>query len=105
MRVVALIAVGSELLRFDRQDTKAGWLTEQLARHGVAVRGRCQVEDDERPIAGAVRWTTAEYEIVIVCGGLGPTEDDRTRRAVSNAAASAVEDLDRQMSARLGLDL
>jgi molybdopterin-biosynthesis enzyme MoeA-like protein len=54
MRAVALIAVGRELLRFDRQDTNAGWLTEQLARHGVAVRGRCQVEDDERSIAGAV---------------------------------------------------
>lgn len=74
-----LIAVGSELLHLGRADTNGDWLIERMGRLGVALEARCVVEDDPEAIAGLVRHAVGRVSIVVLVGGLGPTEDDRTR--------------------------
>ncbi len=78
-----IIAVGSELLTPDRLDTNSLFLTEQLNRFGIEVARKTVVSDDLEDIRNAFREALDRVEIVISSGGLGPTEDDRTRDAVS----------------------
>jgi nicotinamide-nucleotide amidase len=87
----ALVAVGSELLRFGRRDTNGDWLGERLQRVGVEIVARAVVEDDADRIASAVRAASAQADLVIVGGGLGPTEDDRTREGLSRALEVPLE--------------
>ncbi len=87
----ALIAVGTELLRFGRTDTNGDWLAEQLARAGVRVDLRAIVGDDAAAIARLVGHALATCELVVLTGGLGPTEDDRTREAIALAAGCSLE--------------
>lgn len=75
-----IIAIGSELLTPDRIDTNSLWLTERLNELGVEVRSKTIVGDDELRLEEAVREATRRSELVISTGGLGPTEDDITRK-------------------------
>ena len=80
-----IIAVGSELLTPDRMDTNSLWLTRQLNELGVEVRRKLVVGDDRALLAAVVRQSIEQVGIVILSGGLGPTEDDVTREAVADA--------------------
>ena len=80
-----IIAVGSELLTPDRLDTNSLYLTAELNALGVEVVTKTIVGDDRLRLAGAVRAATTRSQVVIVTGGLGPTEDDVTRDAVAEA--------------------
>ena len=86
-----LIAVGSELLRFGRRDTNGEWLTERLNREGIEVVARSMVEDDAVRIAVQVRAALERADLIVLTGGLGPTEDDRTRAALALALARPLE--------------
>ncbi len=80
-----IIAVGSELLTPQRLDTNSLFLTEHLNNLGVEVVLKTVVGDDRERLTAAVRAAVARSEIVILTGGLGPTEDDVTRDAVAAA--------------------
>ena len=80
-----IIAVGSELLTPQRQDTNSLYLTDQLNVLGVEVVAKLIVGDDRARLAEAVRAALVRSEILILTGGLGPTEDDVTRDAVAQA--------------------
>jgi nicotinamide-nucleotide amidase len=80
-----IIAVGSELLTPQRSDTNSLFLTAELNELGVEVVSKTIVGDDRTRLAEAVRAALARSEIVILTGGLGPTEDDVTRDAVAAA--------------------
>jgi nicotinamide-nucleotide amidase len=80
-----IIAVGSELLTPQRVDTNSLFLTDQLNGLGVEVVTKSVVGDDLDRLADAVRRAVSRSEIVVLCGGLGPTEDDLTRDAVAAA--------------------
>ena len=80
-----IIAVGSELLTPQRLDTNSLFLTQQLNDLGVEVTTKYVVGDNREHVADAVRRAMSRAEIVILSGGLGPTEDDVTRDAVSMA--------------------
>src|SRR5436305_4225213 len=88
-----IIAVGSELLTSQRLDTNSLYLTDELNALGVEVTTKCVVGDDCERLAAAVRRAICGAQIVIITGGLGPTEDDVTRDAVALA-------LDRKMRMR-----
>jgi nicotinamide-nucleotide amidase len=75
-----IIAIGSELLTPNRIDTNSLWLTEQLNRVGIEVRLKTVVGDDELRLEEAVKDAVRRSELVISTGGLGPTEDDITRK-------------------------
>ncbi len=80
-----IIAVGSELLTPQRLDTNSLYLTERLNALGVEVVAKAVIGDDRARLRDAVRAALARSEIVILTGGLGPTEDDVTREAVAEA--------------------
>jgi nicotinamide-nucleotide amidase len=80
-----IIAVGSELLTPFRTDTNSLYLTEQLNQLGVEVIFKSIVGDDLAHLIAAAQHSLFRSEIVIFSGGLGPTEDDLTREAVSEA--------------------
>src|SRR5882757_4463187 len=78
-----IIAVGSELLTSQRLDTNSLYLTDQLNSLGVEVVTKCVVGDDRDRLADTIRRAVCNSQIVIITGGLGPTEDDVTRDAVA----------------------
>jgi len=79
-----IIAVGSELLTPDRVDTNSLFLTARLNQLGIEVTRKTVVGDDLAPLRNAFEEATKRVELVIASGGLGPTEDDRTRDAVAD---------------------
>jgi nicotinamide-nucleotide amidase len=79
-----IIAVGSELLTPDRVDTNSLFLTTQLNRLGVEVTRKTVVGDELAALRNAFDQAAQRVELVIASGGLGPTEDDRTRDAVAD---------------------
>jgi nicotinamide-nucleotide amidase len=80
-----IIAVGSEMLTGDRVDTNSLYLTAELNKLGVEVVTKCVIGDDCERLAAQVRQSIGRSAIVILSGGLGPTEDDVTREAVAQA--------------------
>jgi nicotinamide-nucleotide amidase len=80
-----IIAVGSEMLTSQRLDTNSLFITDQLNALGVEVRRKLIVGDDRAILADAVGNALKHSGIVILTGGLGPTEDDLTREAVAEA--------------------
>lgn len=80
-----IIAVGSEMLTPHRVDTNSLYLTEQLNLLGVDVIFKSIVGDDMRRMVAAAQHGLFRSEIIIVSGGLGPTEDDLTREAMAEA--------------------
>jgi competence/damage-inducible protein CinA-like protein len=80
-----IIAVGSEMLGVSKLDTNSLYLTAELNRLGVEVVAKSVIGDDRTRLAEAVRLALSRSEIVIISGGLGPTEDDVTREAVALA--------------------
>jgi len=79
------IAVGSEMLTPYRQDTNSLFVTERLNELGVKVAFKTTVGDRMQHLVGAVRAAAHRVDIVVIMGGLGPTEDDLTRQAVAEA--------------------
>jgi nicotinamide-nucleotide amidase len=86
-----LIAVGSELLRFGRRDTNGDWLSERLNRLGFEVRERALVEDVDERIVTALQVAAASPGLIVLTGGLGPTEDDRTRHGLARMLGVELE--------------
>jgi nicotinamide-nucleotide amidase len=80
-----IIAVGSELLTPYFQDTNSLYLTGKLNQLGVEVAFKTVVGDDREHLTAAARMALERAEIVIMMGGLGPTEDDLTRESVADA--------------------
>jgi nicotinamide-nucleotide amidase len=80
-----VIAVGSELLRPGRRDTNGDWLVERLLDLGIETRWRSAVDDDVERIARLIATAWKDAGVVLLTGGLGPTEDDRTRDALAVA--------------------
>ncbi len=75
-----IIAIGSEMLTPFRVDTNSLWLTERLNAMGIDVKLKTVVGDDEARLEETIRDAMKRSEIVISTGGLGPTEDDITRK-------------------------
>jgi nicotinamide-nucleotide amidase len=80
-----IIAIGSELLTPFRQDTNSLYLTEKLNQLGVEVICKTIVGDNREHLTRAASQALSRADIVILMGGLGPTEDDLTREAVADA--------------------
>ncbi|GIU77035.1 MAG: CinA-like protein [Bryobacteraceae bacterium] len=80
-----IIAVGSELLTPSRVDTNSLWLTAQLNALGVEVVRKTVVGDQRDLLAEAVSAALDRVPLLLITGGLGPTEDDVTREAAAQA--------------------
>ncbi len=86
-----IIAVGSELLTPARVDTNSLFITDKLNELGVEVVRKSVIGDDRVRLSDAVRAGVASSKLVILSGGLGPTEDDVTRDAVASAVGRELE--------------
>ncbi len=80
-----IVAIGSELLTPFRQDTNSLYLTEHLNRLGVTVTFKTIVGDSQADLVDVIRIALRRANIVILMGGLGPTEDDLTREATAES--------------------
>lgn len=80
-----IIAIGSELLTPTKTDTNSLWLTEKLNDIGVEVKLKTIVGDDEARLEETIKDALSRSDIVITTGGLGPTEDDITRKVSAKA--------------------
>lgn len=78
-----VIAVGSELLGWTRVDTNSLFITEQLAALGIEVKGKAVVGDDRARLSTVFAEALERSDLVILTGGLGPTDDDLTRESVA----------------------
>lgn len=78
-----IIAVGSELLTPSRLDTNSLFITERLNEIGIDVRAKAVVGDDVEDLMALFRQALGRANLVILTGGLGPTDDDVTRDAVA----------------------
>jgi nicotinamide-nucleotide amidase len=80
---IEIVAVGTELLLGQIADTNSAWLGEHLAAAGIASHFHQAVGDNHDRMVLAFRTALARSDGIIVCGGLGPTQDDITREAIA----------------------
>ena len=80
-----IIAVGSELLGWTRTDTNSLHITEMLATIGIEVKARSVVGDDRERLRTVFLESLQRCDVVVLSGGLGPTDDDVTREVVAEA--------------------
>ena len=83
LRTAEVIAVGSELLGSSRLDTNSLFISEQLSSLGIPLRAKTVVGDDRDAIAEHCARALSRVDLVVLTGGLGPTDDDLTRDAVA----------------------
>jgi nicotinamide-nucleotide amidase len=86
-----ILAVGTELLLGQVVDTNSAWIGEQLALSGIDCHFQTKVGDNLDRIVLALRSALARSEAVVVCGGLGPTQDDITREAIAEVMNVSLE--------------
>jgi nicotinamide-nucleotide amidase len=87
---VEVLAVGTELLLGQIADTNSQWLGEHLAASGIDSHYHQHVGDNLERIVAAMRTALARSDALIVCGGLGPTQDDITREALAQVMGVAL---------------
>ncbi len=78
-----VVAIGTELLLGQIVDTNSAWMGEHLALAGIDSHFQTKVGDNLGRMVLALRTALARSDAVIVCGGLGPTQDDITREAIA----------------------
>jgi competence/damage-inducible protein CinA-like protein len=78
-----IVAVGTELLLGQIANTNARWMSEELAAIGVDVLHHQAVGDNPERIVEAMRLAASRADVVLITGGLGPTQDDITRDALA----------------------
>jgi nicotinamide-nucleotide amidase len=81
-----ILSIGSELTSGQNLDTNSQWLSRRLAEAGIPVGWHTTVADDFDANLDAFRIATGRAQLVLVTGGLGPTQDDLTREALAKAA-------------------
>lgn len=80
-----IISIGDELILGQTVDTNASWISQQLAQLGIPVARHLTLPDDAQAIAYHLGRTAPTADLLIVTGGLGPTDDDLTRQALADA--------------------
>jgi nicotinamide-nucleotide amidase len=91
LRFAEIIAVGSELLGTSRLDTNSLYVTERLSALGIEVKIKTVVGDDRNDLATILRQALDRAEVIVLSGGLGPTDDDLTRDVVSDVLGLTME--------------
>jgi nicotinamide-nucleotide amidase len=90
MRAI-ILSVGDELILGQTVDTNSAWLSRQLAAVGVPVAAHLTVPDDGSAIEQAMRESVGRCDVLVVSGGIGPTEDDLTRQALAAVLREPLE--------------
>lgn len=86
-----VLAIGTELLLGQIVDTNSSWIGEQLAAVGIDTMEHRKVGDNLSRMVGAMREMLDDADAIVVCGGLGPTQDDVTREAIAELLGVELE--------------
>lgn len=89
--VAEVISIGDELTSGQRLDTNSQWLSTQLADLGIVVQAHQTMGDYLEPMQAAFQTAAARSDLILVTGGLGPTQDDLTRQALATAFGETLE--------------
>ena len=81
-----ILSIGSELVSGQSLDTNSRWLSQQLGSLGIAVAYHTTLGDEMEDHLAAFRTAFDRAELVVMTGGLGPTQDDLTRDALAQTA-------------------
>jgi nicotinamide-nucleotide amidase len=103
----AIIAVGSELLTPEKSDTNSLYITQVLNELGIAVAFKSIVGDNRQELQAHVAHALSRHRVLILTGGLGPTDDDLTREVIAahlqlplDEDAAIVDGIERRFAAR-----
>lgn len=88
--VVELISVGTELLMGNIVNTNAQYLAEQCAGLGISMYTQVVIGDNPKRLADTVRQALDRSDVIILTGGLGPTEDDLTKATVAEVLGRGI---------------
>ena len=77
-----IITIGDEILIGQIVDTNSAWMAQQLNDEGINIRQIISISDRVEHIINTLRESSGKVPLVFVTGGLGPTKDDRTKRAL-----------------------
>jgi nicotinamide-nucleotide amidase len=92
---IGFMNIGTEILLGDTFNTNGNSLSKILLSNGYILNFDVSVPDDMHDIEKALNFLTKNLDILIICGGLGPTEDDRTKEYISSITSKEIiEDLD-----------
>src|SRR5215218_4260674 len=78
-----ILSVGDELVLGQTVDTNSAWLSQQLAAVGCDIAAHLTVPDDQSSIEQAILESVGRCDVLLISGGIGPTEDDLTRQALA----------------------
>src|SRR6187551_3094413 len=81
-----ILSIGSEITSGQNLDTNSQWLSKRLAEMGIPVAFHTTVADDLEDNIGVFRNASQRADLVLVTGGLGPTQDDLTREVLAAVA-------------------
>jgi nicotinamide-nucleotide amidase len=95
MSTAAILSTGTEILQGHYADTNAQWLSAKLTTLGITVQRHVAAPDRPDDIADALAYLVERHDLVIMTGGLGPTEDDLTRQAVCKVFGTELAEDDR----------
>ena len=90
-RACDVLAIGTELLLGQIVDTNSSWIGEQLAMVGLDTMEHRKVGDNLPRMIAALSEMLEKADAVVVCGGLGPTQDDVTREAIAEVMGVELE--------------
>ena len=91
--VIELISVGTEILLGNITNTNARYLAEECAVLGLSNYYQVTVGDNEERLSDAIRAALGRSDIVLLTGGLGPTEDDLTRETVAKVLGRGMKEV------------
>ena len=81
---VSMIVIGDEILNGRTTDLNGSWLSKFLFRKGLNLKSLRFIRDDSKEIDQALKLSLNESDIVITSGGIGPTIDDKTKKALAS---------------------
>ena len=84
IKTAGILTIGDELLIGQTIDTNSAWIGAELTRIGVEVIERLSIRDDHHQIIEALDELTSKVDVVLITGGLGPTKDDITKKAIAD---------------------
>ncbi|MGZ3318647.1 MAG: competence/damage-inducible protein A, partial [Isosphaeraceae bacterium] len=87
-----IVAIGSELVSGQGLDTNSQWLSRALEAHGIPVAFHTTIGDQLDDHVSTFRIAAGRAELVIMTGGLGPTQDDLTREALAATAGVSLRE-------------
>jgi nicotinamide-nucleotide amidase len=91
MNKASIVTIGNEILIGHTVNTNASFLARKLLEIGIFVVGEHTVGDEEEAIVETFKLAAGEADIIVVTGGLGPTEDDLTRQALAKFLGMELE--------------